>query len=370
MEFTYRLAEQEDSAGILEVLEEGYYKGGVSLLYTRRDDAYASLKKEGEGVDIILCSDAKTKKIAAVGACAYRTLYFNRQPTRIGHLFSLKAREEYRNTFQFLHKGYDFFHEVSLSKNVPFFLMTILEENTYAVKLFEKRRTFMPDHHGLGMYEVYIFKTGMKRPAMEGFEFKRCEKPDIRGLVKFIEERGKEHQFFPVLTEEWLEDKSGRGVSYEDFYILRYSSGASKGTIAACGAVWDQRHYKQYIVKEYNGLYKFIAPFSRVLPLLGYANMFEKPGSTLNFFTLSFWGVNEQDPGIFDYFIRCISNCTKQYKFFAVGIHEKNPFKQVLSSIRHFRYRSKIYLVDWDKSRDKRKDPGTGGPFYLECGML
>lgn len=364
--FIFNLAGHGDSKELLEILEEESYGGNISLLYTRGDDAYASFMAEGAEVRIIACRDAVNNKIAAIGACAVRTLYVNREPTRIGYLFSLKARGEYRKLYRYLHKGYAFCHEIHRDKNLDFFLMTILSGNHYAEKLLAKKRSFMPGHYFLGVYEVYALKTGMKRKPIPELRFKKCEKHDLAAVVRFLNETGRNHQFYPVTVEEDFSDENRHGPSYKDFYIIEDAG----GQIAACGAVWDQAHYKQYIVKGYGGFLKVVAPFSSWLPIFGYPDMLAKPGALLKFFTLSYWAVKDNNPALFEYFVKNISSAITGYSFFVIGVHEKNILRKVLTGIPHFSYKSNIYMADWDKSRDKRESLDGGMTPYLECGTL
>jgi hypothetical protein len=364
--FTFRLASPGDSGEILEILEEGYYSGNMCLLYTRRDDAFTSLMREGEEVDIITCRDTRDNTIASIGACALRTLYVNGEPAKVGYLFNLKTRSEYRKMFRFLHKGYDYCRRILEDKNLPFCLMTILEGNVPAVKLLEKRRPFMPDHYPLGTYEVYALKTGMRCKPLPGLHFRRCRREDTAAVVRFLNENGRHYQFFPVVTREDFQEENKTGLCFNDFYGL-YDD---RGELAACGAVWDQKKYKQYIIKGYKGLLKYIAPVSGLLPVFGYPHMLSKPGTVLNFFTLSFWAVKDNNPFFFKHFVKNISRDSRDYGFFVIGVHETNDLKKVLTRLPHFSYKSKIYLVDWDKTGSKLSQLDNNRVPYLECGTL
>ena len=366
--FSFGLASPQDSSQILEILEEGHYGGNISLLYTRRNDAFASFMREGEEVNIITCRDSLNDRIASIGACAQRTLYVNGIPRKVGYLFNLKTRSEYRKMFRFLPKGYEYCYQVHREKKLPFFLMTILEGNRDAIKLFEKRRAFMPGHYPLGTYRVFAFKTGLKCKPMPGFHFRRCSEADMPAVLQFLNETGKNYQFFPWLQPEDFRDKSKKGISPGDFYSLH----DDRGEITACGAIWDQKTYKQYIVKGYRGFFKRIAPFSAVLPVFGYPHILAKPGTILDFFTLSYWAVKDNHPGLFTHFLKNISQCpgAKDYRFFVLGIHDANTLKNSLERLPHFSYTSRIYLVDWDKSGNRLNQLDRDRVLYLECGTL
>ncbi len=314
---------------------------------------------------VFTCRDREKNKIASIGAAAVRDLYVNGRPVKAGYLFSLKTRPQYRRLF-FLHKGYEYLKQFQEEKKLPFCLQTILEDNTYAIKLLEKRRPFMPDHHPMGTYEVFAFKTGMDCQKRPGMHFRQCREQDMTAVTAFLNREGKAYQFYPVVKPEDFAAGNPKGLSFFDFYLLE----DNHGQILACGAAWNQAAYKQYIIRGYKGFLKYLSPVSALLPVFGYPHMLGKPGTVLNFFTLSFWAVKDHNAEVFESFVRNISRRTDSSRFFVLGVHENNPLKKGLKQLRHFSYKSKIYLVDWDKSGktlaqlDKNRVP------YLECGTL
>ena len=68
--YTFELARPEDSAEILDVLEEIDFKGNIGLTFTRRPDPYASFKTEGRRVDILVSRDSESGRLTSVAAAA------------------------------------------------------------------------------------------------------------------------------------------------------------------------------------------------------------------------------------------------------------------------------------------------------------
>ena len=52
--FIFRLAGSQDNKYILDILEEEAFNGIISLKYTRRPDALASFKAEGEDIQLVV----------------------------------------------------------------------------------------------------------------------------------------------------------------------------------------------------------------------------------------------------------------------------------------------------------------------------
>ncbi len=353
--YVYELAGESDGNELLEILEEQYFEGGISLLYTRRPDAYKSFLKEGKDVKIVVLRDRKNDKIAGFGVCAIREMFINGSKEDVGYLFSLRGRREYVRRVPLLHKGYEFLR--GYVPNIRFFYTTILEENTYAIRMLEKRRDFMPAYIYLGKYTVLSIKT-RKIGLPPGFSIRRCDEVSVGILTDFLNGIGRNYQFYPVFREDDLLKGEFYGLGYEDFYMV-----FKDGNLVGAFAIWDQRDYKQYVVKGYRGIYRILRRFSPIIELFGYPKL-PRVGETLRFFYLSF--LTARKPEVIDVAIRCAMNLT-DYDFFSIGFFEKNDLSDYLKRYRGIRYRSNVYLVDWDGYYEEfDKD----APIYLECGLL
>lgn len=359
--YVFTRAKPTDSKEILEILEEGEFQGNISLQYTRQPDAYASLMQEGVEVDIIICRDLENDKIVGYGACAINFCYVNGSPQKVGYLFGLRMRKEYMRNSLLLHKAYAHLGAMLEEKNVTYYLTSILAENQYAQNLLEKERRYMPSYLPLADYQVFALKTGRYREDKR-YHFRRAEQDDIALIVDFLTANGKSKEFFPVITELDLLPESSLNVSYKDMFLL-----LEQGEIVACGACWDQKNTKQYIVKNYSGIYKYLQPVSFLFPLFGYPAL-PPAGSVLRFFTLSFWCIEEDDPQIFSEFIKRIAGITG-YSYFNIGLIKESPFSELLMKNPHFVYNSKIYLVSWNKN-EKHSPITASKKIYIECGRL
>lgn len=361
--FTFDVAGPEDGQSVLQILETAAFKGQISLLYTRRPDAYQSFLKEGKEVELLVCRDQKDHAIAGFGAYAIRHLYVNGRPERVAYIFGLRANGAYLKSYPILHKAYGYLYERLKERKISFCLTTILEENAHASDVLLRTRTFMPSYEFLRNYEVYALKTGMKAKNQNGLVFRMAEEKDIGSLVEFLNNEGKKHQFFPVMSEDDLR-QGFHGLTLNDFYIVLQGQ-----HILAAGAVWDQRSYKQYVVYEYKKSMKVLQRISEALPVLKLPFL-PKEGEMLNFFTLSFWAVKDNQRDVFNYFIENLSKTFTPYSFFLVGLCEDHPFKRSILRKPHIVYKSKIYLVDWikDQAMSFKLDPSLTP--YLECGSL
>ena len=61
--YIFEAAKPCDGVEMLEILEDEDFKGQISLVYTRRPDAFASINAEGIGAEIVLCRDSEKTKL-------------------------------------------------------------------------------------------------------------------------------------------------------------------------------------------------------------------------------------------------------------------------------------------------------------------
>ncbi len=367
--FLFEQATAQDSDEILTILEDVPFTGKISLLYTRRPDAYASLKREGEDVVVLVARDTDNNKIAGFGACAIRTLFVNGIPARVGYLFGLRVAAAYLKKFPILHRGYAYLRTLPQTRDVACYITTILEDNLYAQAVLEKRRNFMPIYHPVGKYEIFALTTGRAKKSSGAARFshslRRATPADLPALITFLQEQGQYFQFFPVITEPALNSGFFPGLRVEDFWVMPNV----EGEFLAVGALWDQRSYKQYVLQGYGGYFKLVSPFAKLLPLFGFPAL-PPPGTILAFCTLTFWAVKDRNPEIFSLFLDQLARAAASYPFLLVGVHEAHPLRLRLQKRPHIRYKSKMYLVFWEEQQRFVNNLTQEGMLYLECGLL
>lgn len=364
--FTFELATPDDSPELLEIIEESGAAGNIALLYTRRPDAYASVKSEGENVDIIICRDHAYGAIVGFGSCAVRMVFVNGKPTEIGYLFGLRVRRAYQKQYPLLHRGYEFLRESQRDRRLALYINTILTENQNAHRLLAKPRRCMPTYTPYGGYEIFTFTTKAARKDMPaGLQFRPATTADTSALSAFLTQEGQRFQFFPVLNAQDVTEHRFPGLDIQQFYLLL----DAHAQIVAAGALWDQTSYKQYVAQGYRGLLNILYLVSRWFPLLGFPAL-PVPGQILRFLTLSFWVVKDDHPDYFRAFLDEILAAAATHPLLLVGVHERHPLHRQLRQRRHISYTSRLYLVHWAEQQETVKALDKTLIPYLECGML
>lgn len=334
-EFEFSIASSGDAEELLELFEDMEFSGDISVLFTRRPDPYHSLMIEGEKIVIPIVRDIKNGKICAMGCCIIRKAFINGEVKTTGYLTSLKINREYKSLLSVMKRVYRFLYDET-KDYVDIYYTTILEDNKSAQRLLEKKRRGMPMYKYEGNYTVYCFdknayKLRRKDNIMKSYKF---EKGDIKSLAKFYQANLKEYNFSPIDTDFY-------GLNEDDFYTLR----DEKGEIVAACALWNQNNYKQYIVTNYSGMFKYISKFPT--NLLGYPK-FPKKNSPINYASISFFIIKNMDFKIADIFLRKVVESATKYDLLLLGLFEHNTLNKTMKKINHIKYSSRFYRVNWE----------------------
>lgn len=326
-----RPATAMDADQILKIYEYEEFDGNISVIYTRRPNPYLSQFEEGEQVFLFVLCDHKEDLICGVGGCVIRQAYIKGKIKTTGYLNGLKLLPQYRKKVPYIADAYQFMHEQTKDL-VDCYYTTILIENTPAQRLLEKKRKNMPVYNFKGIYTVYCFLTG-KHTAKKNYSLE-CGNTDF--LEAFYKKNAIQWSLFPT-------DFSMESFPKDSIYTLRDDSG---GILAAC-VLWNQQAYKQYIVTNYKGIYKYLHWFP--LKWFGYPNL-PKRGQIANYASYHMLCMKDNNADVALYFIKKIAEKESSYDFLMLGLFENHYLTTYLQRIKHIKYRSKFYEVNWDNS--------------------
>ncbi len=352
--YTFSLAGPEHSHQLLEIYESGEFTGNISVLYTRRPDPFQSLMMEGESALIPIVFDREKNRVCAMGACIIRKVNLNGEIRTAGYLTGLKSLPEYRKRIPHGSEVYRYLYEQTKDK-VDIYYTTILQDNVVAQKMLEKKRRNMPEYRYSGRYTVYCISTGpAQRRKERGREYNKYRflKGNIAEVERFFQNASPRFNLSPV-------EMNWPGLTDEDCYTLRDSDGR---IIAAC-ALWSQQSYKQYLITEYRGIYRYLRKVP--LELFGYPNL-PKENQPVNYTSVTMLAVSDDDSKIATYFIEKVAEAAKSYDFAMLGLFENHPLTASVAGIRSIKYESRLYTVHWNDDSLIPDDK----PVDLEVGLL
>jgi hypothetical protein len=337
-------ATQNDDAGIRRLLRENPMPGRISLTLECEPDYFADSHLPGIEKQTIVAS--KGGSLVCVGSCALRTRFVNGQPCRVGYLGGLRLDARAAGRFDILRRGYGFFRELQSNKPADFYFTSIAADNVPAQRFLERGLPGMPAYEFVGDFVAVLLPADRRRIHAAP----TADMPCLGELLDFLERHSRNYQFAPRWsTQEWSALPT-LGLKAEDLHCVR-----DGGRIVAAAALWDQRAYKQTVVRRY-------APsLAAARPLLNLAaGVIGTPrlpavGSVLAHAYLSHLAVAPDKPEALISLIaglRIIAEA-KGIQFLTLGFAASDPRLALLRTrFRSREYRSRIYVVSW---------PGLGG---------
>jgi hypothetical protein len=349
------LADERDDDALNAIFAGCGFPGGISVLFTRRPRPFRSLQNDGEKAVVCLLREKSSGQAIGMGACVIQKAYMGGEVKRAGYLTGLKLLPQYRGQVRCIPECYEFMH-AQTRHEVDFYYTTILEGNSAAWKMLEKRRKIMPDYLPRGGYTVYALKTGGARRASGG-----AGRGLTRGFTEEIDDfyarRLPKLQFAPAGIDL-------PGLEKRDFFAWRRG-----GRVAAACALWDQRRYKQYVIASYSGAYRWLRGIP--LRLLGYPPLPEA-GASANYVSVAL--LCADDAAAARRLLRGVLRAAPEYDFALAGLHETSPLNgafQGPGGLRHFQYRSRLYIVDFGGETVFPGGVAAGREYiHLEPGLL
>ncbi len=366
--FSINLAAVNNEKELHEILKNIYMEGSMKLTQRREPDFFNSLEIDGKITQVVLGKDLKKNKIIGFGLRAIRELFVNGEVSDIGYLGNLRLLPEYRNGTM-LARGFKFFKELHKDNRVKIYLTSIVEDNKSALKILTSGKAGLPKYNDFGKYFTrMIGLKKRKRISSSGTEIFRGNKKALDKICKFLNDVGKEKQFFPYYTPEDFIKPTGllRGLSESDLYYIE-----KNGEILGVIGIWSQGNFKQTVVSDYSiGLKLLRVPWNLVSSILDIPKL-PGPGKYLNYFYTGLIAVKNNDKYIFKILIEKVRDVGRKAKFdFMIsGLHERDGLNSVIESYRGYKLKTRIFIVHYDDGLDTFKQLDDRIP-YLEVGTL
>ncbi len=358
--FELVLAEHSDWPYIKSIYNSGEFDGGIAVQYLRDPNPIASFEREGEKAVILMLRDRQADKTAGFGACIIKKVFKDNKIVNMGYLTGLKLLPEYRKKVLFISYAYQKLYEYT-KDYVDFYFTTILQENTVVQKMLEKPRKLMPLYEYLGDYRVYFCKSGI-RSFGSGVNSRRGSKAQDRYIARRCC-RNEAEAFFAGQSQ--IVDLSLESISSYDLKNAVYYGLYKEGALCACGYVLNQQHYKQYVVKNYSGIYRLISK----LPtrLLGYPS-FPRINKAANCACAGLWAEND-NAALAHRLWQFMRQDAREFDFIMIGLHESHPLRSYFDKTKHIQYDSRMYIVDFEHDK-KAYESLFGKKLYVDVAFL
>ncbi|MFN7950659.1 MAG: hypothetical protein U0610_02955 [bacterium] len=345
------LADDADDAELRRLLRDNAMPGGISVAFHREPSFFRAVGIEGDAQQVIVGRDAADPaRIRGVATRSTRTMWVNGQARRIGYLSGLRVDPAVRQSI-WLARGYQKLRELHEADPVPVYVSTIIEDNALARSVLASGRAGLPRYRDLGRLRTFsVHLAGRARGArVPGIAVEPGSAERLGEIVACLARHGATRQFAP----RWLAaDFAGDSPRVPDLRPEDFRVALRGGRVVGTMARWDQSRFKQTVVVGYGGAMRWLRPlYGLAGRLLGFAPL-PKPGLPFHYFHAAFASVDpgEDDPrAVFRLLLSTLFDEArgKDYGFFMLGLHERDPLVGVLDEFRYTPYDARIYAVHW-----------------------
>lgn len=346
----FDLAEERDDAEVRRLLRENPMRGQISLSLEREPNYFADSGIPGEEKRTIIARD--TGRVAAVGTCTTRERFVNGKPARVGYLGGLRLDATYEGRFDILRRGYEFFRELQTSEPADFYFTSIAADNLRARSFLERGIRGMPTYEFVGEFVTLLIPTRRSARGPTSSDSNPEIRPGFNGqspdrFIQFLNEANAAFQFSPCWTAEEMSTLETLGLSKSDF-CLHFK----EGEIAGCGALWDQRAFKQTVVRGYARPLAFARPMlNAASPVTGQPRL-PALGAVLSNAFVSHLAAGKGHEHQMSRLIADLAAMARKcgIELLTLGF-AANDFRleTVCRQFRCRKYRSRIYVVRWPR---------------------
>jgi len=355
----YEIARPEHDAAIRSLLRETPMEGGIRMTFEREPD-YFSGKGLAGGEDQTIVAFAE-EEVACVGRCVQRMSWVNGEPVRTGYMGELRLANVARGRFHLIRDGYQFFHEAQQARPAKLYFTSIAASNDRARRFLERGARWMPAYTFLAEYETMVLPTKC-RPPEYAVPLNSVTAASIPEVTRFLNEHGRRHQLATVWTEDAIANLAWEGnrlfVAYRD-----------KGRIAAVAGIWDQRPFRQMVIRGYPARLALLRPIVNLLAGFAGEPRFPRVGSALSMGMLTplAWKPDWKYLAIWLQNLRCEA-ARLGMELLSLGIPADCPEFVHLSGPRAISYRTRLYRVDFPG--DPRLELNDNPSFRPDLALL
>jgi hypothetical protein len=366
--FVFAVAAGSDDAEVRRLLRETPLPGSVQLSLEREPEALGSAGIEGDVHDVIVARERATGRLAAIASRSSRERYVNGRASRVGYLGQLRVAPAFRRHAGLLDDGFESCRGLRGRDGASIHLASVVAENAGARRLLERGRSGWPVFRVVDRLATFAIPARPGRLRGDAAGIVPGDRVGISDLAAVLDRFNRRHQFAPCWRAEEIEEPGRlRGLQPRDFLVA-----LDRGSVAGCLAIWDQRSFKQVVVRGYAGALGRWRPLVNLLgPVFG-APRLPPVGSQLQFAYLSHLAVDDDDPEVA---IALVGEALRGARergidYVALGLSASGPLAaSIQRTFAHRRYESVLYAVVWPDSANAA-DALDRRPSHPEIAIL
>lgn len=367
----FELARSGDDADIRRLLRQSPMQGWVRLTLEREPSASQAATIEGDVHQCIVGRELETGRVVGLGSRSVRTVFINGREARLGYLGQLRRDPVCLGRKRLLVDGFALCRQLRQPGEMPFDLTSIMADNRMARAILTRGMRGLPIYHELEpvVTRTIPLRRGTRRiAAANSLQLVRGSVGEIPAIAAFLQQCYRGYQFAPCWTADDLRgSERTRGLAAEDFHLA-----LRDGRIVGCLAVWDQRRFKQVVVRGYAPNLARWRWAVNLLCCLAGRPCLPPPGESLQFAYASQIAIENDDPEMFRRLLSsaCADAAARGLDNLVLGLARRHPLLPVARGmVRAHEYESILYLVHWGDA-DERIRQLDGRVPHMEVAVL
>lgn len=352
----FAVANRQDDRAIRQLLRENPMNGGIALTFEREPDYFRSLHAADIADQTIVAFEGE--RLICMGRCSVRRGYVNGEPYRLGYLADLRLAASARSRFDILRRGYRFFHEQQQPDPADFYFTSIAVDNDRSIRFLERGLPGMPRYEVASDFVTVLIPVphgerairqiasqAKERAKSHGLKSICASKEHIGELVSCLNFHAARYQFASHWQEDELHSLEDLGLIAANFQLV-----LSGDKVIACAALWDQRQFKQTVIRGYSAKVSLARPWINLAGRLFGMPRLPPVNSPLAFAFISPFAVQSDDTQallvIVESSLAVAAKCSLEY--IVIGFASDDPRLAVVRD--HFRcreFRTRLYCVHW-----------------------
>lgn len=234
----------EDDVAVRALLREQPLGGAVRLSLEREPDTALAAAAEGDR-RTLLVARGEDGAVLACGQRTVRELWLDGKRVRVGYLGMLRRHPSLAGRVRLLADAFALLERTRQPDELRFDLTSIVTDNAPARRLLERGARGLPIYEPVARFATLVLPVPMRPPAPTADLAGERDMPEVVTCHGAI---ARNLSFATVLDEATLRSSSRcPGLTPSDFTVLR-----ENGRVVGCAALWDQRGFKQVVVRGYD----------------------------------------------------------------------------------------------------------------------
>jgi hypothetical protein len=361
LRFTF--ATEADDPAIRRLLRENPIVGKIRLTFEREPDYFMAHGIVSEDQTIVAFDE---ERLLCMGRCSIRECFLNGTPARVGYLSELRLDQKAQGRFDILRRGYKFFRDAYSDNPPELWFTSIAADNERSIRFLERRLPGMPLYTFLSEFVTALLpvpRRGNFASNSTGIRFIPGSETLVDRIADFLNRNAAHHQLPTYWAADALLSLNRLGLRLENFILMMKGE-----TLLSCAALWDQRSFRQIVIRGYSPQFGLLRPFLNAFSSLTGNPRLPKIGATLAQAFVSPLAISE--PQFFAPLLQELRTLARRsgIDLLTLGFPLGDHCLKILRDHFHTReYHSRLYAVSW---RDKVSTQFNSISFWPDIAFL